>query len=92
MEVWADYFKSFLNQTNENDNATATPNIPKSREEEENTGLPIPEKFDFAIVNLNNNKASGVDNIPGDLLLLKVGLNLLKDKIYDLISKIWDVE
>jgi hypothetical protein len=86
---WAEYFKELLNPNrppnrNENSNdlpfQTAQPHIaePTLREVEEE------------ILKLRNFKATGTDNIPGELF--KHGGNALCMEMHELIMRIWNVE
>lgn len=87
MDRWRQYFQKLLNL-----NAQLT--HPDARLEtsrnEHNIDLPTMEDTRKAIIKLKNNKAPGLDNIPGELL--KHGGSQLVAKLHELILKVWKEE
>lgn len=61
-----------------------------TKQEELSIEPPMKEEIRRAIRKLKNNKAPGIDNIPGELI--KYGGEVLLSRLDDLFSKIWEME
>lgn len=61
-----------------------------TKQEELSIEPPTKEEIRRAIRKLKNNKASGIDNIPGELI--KYGGEVLLSRLDDLFNKIWEME
>lgn len=89
MERWKQYFEELLN-TNVTVQETTDPRLERERDEPGMVEPPNIRDVARAISKLKNNKAPGIDNIPGELL--KYGGEQIAAALLELINKIWITE
>lgn len=89
VDVWANHFKNLLNPTSLIDHQQQNESIHMLQRTDELESPTIDEVAE-AIQKLNNNKASGIDNIPAEFI--KSGNPPLLQRIHLLIAKIWESE
>jgi mannitol-1-phosphate/altronate dehydrogenase len=91
LERWNQYFQELLEGKEENDE---TDNLGKaSKEHQDNQGgtnLPTVHELEEAIYKLNNNKASGLDNINAELI--ESSKPVLINMLLKIIQKVWETE
>lgn len=84
---WQEHYQSLLNTRNPCDPAQLD-DIPDRPTVQEMDVLPTMEEVKHAICSLKNNKAPGVDSIPGEVL--KYGGEVLHTRLHEMISKMWE--
>ena len=87
VERWAEHFKELLNRPSPTEKA----DISQPTEVLDiNIDIPTKEEIRTAITKLNKGKAAGPDGINAEIL--KADLDASTNAMYDLISKIWEIE
>ena len=86
LKRWTEHFQTLLNQFSEIDEKVLD-NIPQRPVDESMANHPTREEFDQALRRLKNNKATGEDGIPAEVL--KHGGETMKKLLHQIICQIW---
>lgn len=86
LERWAEHYQDLLNRSNPTD-PTFLENLPDLPIMHDLDNIPNHQEVQIAIRSLKNNKATGPDNIPTEIL--KHGGNAVEECLHSLITDIW---